>query len=1324
MAEEKQPLTLEDIKKDNDLMLTIDRYSRDRYNRGYADADKAVEDFLSEYRGIQNNTVSALTFANYASEIDDPEYKEKLGRLYSTFDNELENFADVEGVGSGLMAAGEILAYNIFDPINLLGFGAGKLVASTAGRAGLKKVIGQSLASKAAKRPITTGVATGVVTEGALGVAAEGSVQRAEQDLDVREGYDLTGLAIAGGLSGVVGGVAGGLGGRAAAKTAEQMDQLFKQTEAASVQGQVAVMDNLEQAVLAPPTVAGQAAPIDVKKDLAEVFVTSESIPDNVKSDYDSLGRVVSIDETKKTAQVQYLPKGADKDFEGVGGFDKGAVMLEIPLADLKAPSARETNRMLNKYVESYGDFLDPKQVAEGRKFLNIAEPGVDPDKLVKSIPIETLAQINETIIDFLSSPEIITNPYVPPGVFDPRLKITERFAQIIDVIPEENFDNVRKVLDAGGISMDTLAQIYRADISQAGRMLQLQSAEKTQQLLELANKIGGVDNKKMAVVNQYIKELNQTIKEEETTPWFSKTIDIWRAFLVSQPSTTALNVLGSAARLPEEFFRATIDNMLINMQRSALGLDPLDQTEILKRNPFDVLNNFSDAGESIALTQHVALFFNEVDTKIIKVFDDLIPAQYKGKGPLNKLGKASVTINALNVYQDRWFKSASFLTELNAQYIEKVNLGMIEAPSITLSNGTTKKLSNLRDLIQYNRLDLMNDEMVSKSIQFAFDMAYQNRKIGEKMPFGGKFVQDTLDGFIGFAKKVPLLKVAVPFPTFQANSFVYTLNRILPFGAVKSGWNFAKLMRMNGVPAAKRKAYQEAQERLIDAQQKLMASTDKAEKANLRGVVKDLSTQVDALGELSLEAQRESLQYFTKFKEGFVESAGAVSLYASTYVLYTYAGGDTWNKIKSGDQELDIKRVFPLSGYMLAQDAISRFKNALPFPETYADDAAEVLAGLAGSRGSVAPELTELMKALTSPDNTEDVNKKLGEFVGKMVGSFTNGFLIPTRPAYEAMTSQGALERDYRDRRLQKDVIPEEFLPDDPEIRTAIQGFMDGLVKETVKGTPFENQIFSKTPRAASFTGEQPRSGRGAVFRQFFGVTPSMDNDLIMNEIEKTGIDPYSLRRYSSVPEYDNKRDRILGEVSKAVLIPILKSRAYRTASLADKRRIIQLAYNNSVSSDAPEQIKRFRKAAGFSNVNDLRDIANISMEEEYPVVTAVSKIRNRLNNIGGDAEARVLGTIREGGPGVVSLARSSLEKQGVDTTPLSDQGVLDLLVPRLSYKEEKDPANEEHNKRLLATIDLYDQLAPLEDAPIREITEPSMIRGGTKFREESRRQ
>jgi hypothetical protein len=114
MSEEKKPLTLEDLKKNKELLNTISQYTRDRYKRDYTNSDEALEDFLSEYRGIQNNTFKALTFANYASEINDPEYKEQLGRLYNTFDNELENFADVGGVGSGLMAAGEILAYNIF----------------------------------------------------------------------------------------------------------------------------------------------------------------------------------------------------------------------------------------------------------------------------------------------------------------------------------------------------------------------------------------------------------------------------------------------------------------------------------------------------------------------------------------------------------------------------------------------------------------------------------------------------------------------------------------------------------------------------------------------------------------------------------------------------------------------------------------------------------------------------------------------------------------------------------------------------------------------------------------------------------------------------------------------------------------------------------------------------------------------------------------------------------------------------------------------------------------------------------------------------------
>jgi hypothetical protein len=390
--EESKPsgkLTFEDLKKDPSVMQTIRRYSYDRYGTDYIDPDEALEDFLSEYRGIQNNTVNALTFANYASEIKDENYKAQLGRLYKTFDDELENFSDVEDIGSGLAAAGEILAYNIADPINLLGFGAGKIVASTAGRVALKGVINKAL-STAAKRPVLAGALTGAAVEGPIGVATEASIQKAEKDLDVREGYSPEELALAGGISGLTGGAFGALGGKLGKMSADETTRMLQESEQATVQGRVAAMDNLEQAVMTPPTVRGAAAPIDPKKELAGTYIVSEKMPDAVKDGYDKLGRVLAIDETKKTATVQYIPKGTKVERKAQyrkDMFDKGAVTLEVPLSELKAPTQTETKRMITKYINQYGTFLDPVKIEEGRKFLKQTDPDISVEKLDLTLP-------------------------------------------------------------------------------------------------------------------------------------------------------------------------------------------------------------------------------------------------------------------------------------------------------------------------------------------------------------------------------------------------------------------------------------------------------------------------------------------------------------------------------------------------------------------------------------------------------------------------------------------------------------------------------------------------------------------------------------------------------------------------------------------------------------------------------------------------------------------------------------------------------------------------------------------------------------------------
>jgi len=1279
MAEEKQPFTLEDIKKNTDLMRTITRYARDRYQQNYFDPDEAVEDFLSEYRGIQNNTMNALTFANYASGIKDEKYKQQLGQLYKTFDDELENFSDVEGIGSGLAAAGEILAYNIFDPINLLGYGAGKAVASTVGRGALKGVINKAL-STAAKRPVLAGAVTGAAVEGPIGVATEASVQKAEKDLGVREEYSPEELALAGGISGLTGGAFGALGGKLGKASSDETTRMLQESELASVQGSLAAMDNLEQAVMTPPTVRGAAAPLDPKKELAGTYVVSEKMPDAVKDGYDKLGRVLAINEAKKTATVQYIPKGVKVETEAryrKDMFDKGAVTLEVPLADLKAPTASSTKSMINKYIKQYGSFLDPKKIEEGRKFLKQTDPNISVEKLDLTIPPEKILEINTLTMDYASN-NMARNPLISFDSFDPRLKVTERIAQIVDVMPENELGNFKKFLDDNGIKSEDLGKLYRADVSQLGKALQKQSEMAPKQLIEAGKAVDTANPTARQQLEEYLKNLNKIEETDGKAPSFSNTfVDIWRALLVSQPVTTVRNVFGTAARLPEEVVRAKLDNMLVNLERETLGLDPIDAEDVLKRSSLDVLKNFSSPDEVIRLTRYAASMFEEVDLKIFRVFDDLIPAEFEAVPSLKHLGRAATAVNVLNRAQDRWFKSAAFMTELNNQYIQMVNRGLIEAPTVTLPNGATKKISNIRDLFSYQRFDLLNDEMVSKAVEFAFDMSYQNRRTLDKLPFGGRQLQRVLDGWNRMAEGAPVLKTIVPFANFMANSFTYTINRIAFGGALKSGISGLKL----------------------------------------RSLLGDYNNLI-AAGVPDIDVQRAALREFNRFKEGLVETAGSFSLYGGAWLLHTYYGGDTWHTIKVQDQEYDLRTLFPLSGYMLLVDTITRKANGEPQRDSLGKDASEILFGLSTRRGVAAPALQEFLEAMESEETSiEDAAKSFFETIGTTVGSFGGGFLTPIRPVGEALQTFGASERDFRYRRLQKDVIPEWALPDDPDLRASIQGFADGLIREGVKGSPLENVVFGDVPKAAAPTGGDLRTGRGYIFRQLFGATPRIDSDVILNELEKAGIDPYKLYSYKEVPEYDLVRNRILGEVSTKLGMALIRSDLYRDADPTKKRRILEVAYFNSDKIKPPRQLQDFYNQIGFKNVRNFIDLANKLVEQEYPVLAEVKRIKTGLKK---RDEARVLNLFRNPTPGVITAARDSLSGQGIDTTPMTDNQVMSLLLPRLKYKDEKNEANQDHIRRLSASADLYAKLASSLDIDIEGPIEPLLRIGGEQVRRE----
>jgi hypothetical protein len=951
--------------------------------------------------------------------------------------------------------------------------------------------------------------------------------------------------------------------------------------------------------------------------------------------------------------------------------FDKSAVTLEVPLSELRAPTLTTTKRMTTRYINQYGTFLDPEKVAEGRKFLKQTDPDMPADKLELTIPPEKILEINTLSMDYMSN-NMTKNPLLSYDTFDPRLKVTERIAQIVDAMPRNELGNFKKFLDDNGIKSEDLGKIYRADVSQAARTLQKQSEMAPKQLIEAGKTIDTANPTARQQLEEYLKNLNKIEKTDGKAPSFSNTfVDIWRALLVSQPVTTVRNVFGTAARLPEEVMRAKLDNLLVNLERQSLGLDPINAEDVLKRSSLDVLKNFSSPDEVIRLTRYAASMYEEVDLKIFQVFDDLIPAEFEAVPSLKHLGRAATAVNVLNRAQDRWFKSAAFMTELNNQYIQVVNRGLIEAPTVTLPNGATKKISNIRDVFSYQRFDLLNDEMVSKAVEFAFDMAYQNRRSLDKLPFLGRQAQGVLDGWNRMAEDVPALKTIVPFANFMANSFTYTINRVGFGGAIKSGMSRLKLRSL------------------------------------LKAGVSDI------------DAQRAALREFNRFKEGLVETAGSFSLYGGAWLLHNYYGGDTWHTIKVQDQEYDIRTLFPLSGYMLLVDTITREANGEPQRDSFVKDASEILLGLSTRRGAAAPALQEFLQAMTSEGTSiEDASKSFFEYFGTTLGSFGGGFLTPFRPVGEALQTFGASERDFRYRRLQKDVIPEWALPDDPDLRASIQGFADGLVREGVKGSPLENLVFGDVPEAAAPTGGDLTTGRGAVFRQLFGATPRGDSDIILNELEKAGIDPYRLNMYSEVPEYDLVRNRMLGEVSRVLGMNLIRSQEYRNRDAAGKRKLLGVAYFGKASPDQPQQYRDLLRRIGIKEFKNFQQIANELVKIEYPVLYELYRVNEGLSK---EDEADILASLRNPTPGVIATARNSLIDTGFDARNMSDEEVMSQILPDLKYQDEKVEDNQDYNQRLLATIDLYRRLKGIGTLSETNILSPLITFGGERVLKES---
>ena len=208
------PRNFDEFAKDRGYMESIEEYAISRYGKdGAQKEDETDEEFLERFlthvRGFETNSLSLLSTLDYVRGATEDE-KTNFAYVYSQLER-MPGFLD-EGGGDTLRGLRDYVGYFIADPLNLIGFGAGKVAAIGAQRAIVEvlKTQGKAaareqamkLTAKAAAKPAAVEVAADF-TGGTLESLGR---QEVDVELDIIDEVDVGVAALTGGVIAVAGG--------------------------------------------------------------------------------------------------------------------------------------------------------------------------------------------------------------------------------------------------------------------------------------------------------------------------------------------------------------------------------------------------------------------------------------------------------------------------------------------------------------------------------------------------------------------------------------------------------------------------------------------------------------------------------------------------------------------------------------------------------------------------------------------------------------------------------------------------------------------------------------------------------------------------------------------------------------------------------------------------------------------------------------------------------------------------------------------------------------------------------------------------------------
>jgi len=727
-----EALSFAELSSDEDYISMLREYNEDRFGEdGKQAEDESNEDYLKRFlthtREFEWNSIDLGRQLDWVRNADE-EKRMEFGYLYSQLEK-LPSFYEEGGTGyvSALRDFGKSL---ILDPLNYIGFGAGKVgtfVASRAITQALKqggkqaaikeaaKVSGKRLLSSKAGKIAAAGIA---VEAGAAGVQ-----NLKQQELEMLskkygdatpEEYDLLNA----GLTSVIGGGVGFLGAKLSGGLGGE--QLLKNAREARIkQKTIAKELNARNKTLAAKE-AGERAMDAVTKSATGIF--DKDVGKQTLEMLGEAGDSALTDVQFKTELMQRVGHVVTGIVEDLAESGKLGEMVDV---DTKA------SEVIGKIVS------DSMQLVEGKSAKEISE------QTTKMLTGE--GETGKGLLDAISTLDI-------------------------------DGDTLQSAISKAGITPKQFVDAFGSSFSEAGKYLQT------------ASNVGKIMKGIREVDPDLHKAIIGDMNADDIVGPLGKAHQVIqtvdknrRAFMVTAIPTTVRNIATAGARLTMDTASNLIESTLYQFGRgfdaAMTGNAPVNFSEKISNivsDSFGRLNRMSNAVGTADLADSLLKHNTNLASRLDRTLQEV--------GTDESTWKVTRMLNGLNIAQDMFFRKAIFTDAIDKR---------LRRAGVIVKNPT--KIGQYKSLEEFTASGKVLptkvlQEAVEDSLEFTFSRMPKADKGRAGDTVGHYFIK--FNEAIGPVPG-PIGTAAFPFARFMVNAIQFQM-QYMPTNIVSSGYRYA----------------------------------------------------------------------------------------------------------------------------------------------------------------------------------------------------------------------------------------------------------------------------------------------------------------------------------------------------------------------------------------------------------------------------------------------------------------------------------------------------------------------------------------------------